>query len=86
MDGYLYKTDSNGNPNVFNVEHNSDDRWLNANNGNADNFWNPENRWVFARSKSFYFSPRFYRGEFCFCIFPSQPPSILPISLIFCDN
>ena len=73
MDGYLYKTDSNGNPNVFNVEHNSDDRWLNANNGNANNFWNPENRWVFVRRKSFCFSPRFLSGRVLFLDLPHPP-------------
>lgn len=62
----LYITDSNGNPNVFNVEHNSDEHWLNANNGNADNFWNPDNVWVFGRRKSIYFSPRFLAGRVLF--------------------
>ena len=44
-------TDSNGNPNVFDVEHSGVGRWLRAGDGHADHFWNPEDRWVFARSK-----------------------------------
>ncbi len=58
------KTDSNGNLNVFNVEHDNDERWLNGNNGNPDNFWNGNNRFVFVRRKSLHFSPTFM-GEFC---------------------
>ncbi len=42
--------DSDGNLNVFNVERNDDDRWLNTNIGHPDNTWNPENVWVFSRS------------------------------------
>lgn len=47
---FCTRTDSDGNLNVFNVEHNGDERWLNANNGNPDNEWNPEDVWVFSRS------------------------------------
>lgn len=43
--------DSDGNPNVFNVNRNDDGLWLNANNGRPDNEWNPENRFVFLRPR-----------------------------------
>ena len=85
MEGILYITDSNGNLNVFNVEHNDDGLWLNGNNGNPDNFWNGNNRWVFTRRNLLHFSP-ILLGEFCFCSWPFQPPSILPISSIFTDR
>lgn len=52
MEGALHTTDSNGNLNVFNVEHDKDERWLNANNGNPDNFWNADNRFVFVRPRN----------------------------------
>lgn len=56
--GILYKTDSDGNPNIFNVEHDDDGkRWLNGNWDNPDNFWNADNLWVFARRNLFRFSP-----------------------------
>lgn len=57
-DGSLYITDSDGDLNVFNVERNDDGKqWLNGNNGNPDNFWNGNNRWVFLRRNSLHFSP-----------------------------
>ena len=62
----LYITDSDGDLNVFNVEHDNDECWLNGNNGHPDNFWNGGNRWLFLRSKSVYFSPNLLLGEFCF--------------------
>lgn len=52
----LAKVDSDGDPNVFNVEHDSNGRWLNSNYGNPDNHWNSDNRWVFCRN-SFHYSP-----------------------------
>jgi hypothetical protein len=55
MDDALYIIDSDGNPNVFNVERNGSKLWLNANYGNPDNFWNADNRWVFARRNSLHF-------------------------------
>ena len=71
---------------MFNVKRNDDgELWLNTNNGNPDNVWNADNRFVFRRRKSFYFSPVF-AGEFCFTSCPFQPPSILPISSIFTDR
>ena len=40
-------TDSDDYLKVFNVEHDSSDRWLNSNYGKPDNAWYPDNRWVF---------------------------------------
>lgn len=65
MEDILYRTDSNGNLNVFNVERNDDGTWLNSNNGNPDNVWGAGDRFVFVRRKSFHFSPAI-AGEFCF--------------------
>lgn len=65
--GTLYSTDSDGNPNVFEVDNDNDERWLNSNYGNADNVWNADNQWVFVRPrKSHHFSLEL-SGEFCFC-------------------
>jgi hypothetical protein len=64
---------------VFNVEHDDNGLWLNSNNGHPDNFWNGNNRWVFVRPATGFVSPP-YLGEFCFVIWPFQPPNILPIS------
>ena len=84
MGGALYITDSVGNPNVFNVNHDDDDQWLNANNGHADNFWNADNRFAFVPRNSLQFSPNL--GEFFFCNWPIHPPSIRPISSIFKES
>ena len=48
-DGASHTTDRDGNLNIFNVEHDDDDLWLNGNNGHPDNFWNADNRFVFGR-------------------------------------
>ena len=46
------KTDSDGNPNVFNVERNDDGkRWLNTNWVNPNDQWNLDNRLVFRLRK-----------------------------------
>ena len=50
IEGGWHKTDRNGYPNVFNVEHNEDGLWLNGNNANPDNFYNADNVWVFGRN------------------------------------
>jgi|GEM_PF-2187074 len=62
-DGASHETDSDGNLKLFNLEHNDDGLWLNANNGNPDNQWNASNRWVFVRN-SVQVSPPM-GGEFC---------------------
>ncbi len=95
-DSILYVTDSNGNLNVFNVEHNDDGLWLNTNYANPDDYWNGDNRWVFRRRKSLHFSLNLVFGEFClsvgalaktdFTSCPFQPPSILPISSSGADS
>ena len=83
--GILYATDSDGNPNIFDVEHDDNGRWLNDNYGNPDNVWNGNNRFVFVRRKSLHFSPGF-PGEFRFESCPFQPPSIRPTSSIRSDS
>lgn len=82
-DGRMHVTDSDGNPNVFNVGRNDDGKQLlNANYANPDNRWNLGNEIVFRLRKSLHFSPApLGAGEFCFSNCPRQPPSILPISL-----
>ena len=80
-DGHRHVTDSDGDPNVFNLNRNDDSKqWLNANYANPDNQWNLEDEIVFLLRKSLYFSVGFLPAEFCFIICPFQPPSILPIS------
>ena len=58
-----YITDSDGDLNVFHVEHDNDELWLNGNNGHPDNFWNSDYRFVFVRRNYTRFSPDF-SGEF----------------------
>ena len=66
MGGMVYDTDSNGDLNVFDVEHDNDDRWLNTYNGHPDNLYNPDNRIVFVIPRqSLRFSPS-SDGEFTF--------------------
>lgn len=77
--------DSDGNLNVFNVERNEDGLWLNANNGNPTNFWNPENRWVFARRNFLHF-PADAGFSFTLLACRFHPPSIFPISLNFSES
>lgn len=78
---HIYKSDADGNPTLFNVNRNDSESWLNNDNGNPDNEWNGNNRFVFLSRKSFYFSSTFIGlEEFCFINCPFQPPNILPIS------
>jgi hypothetical protein len=65
LDGRLYKTDSDGNPNVFNVERNADGTWLNNNWANPTNEWNPDNGILFRLRKSS-LSARLQRAVFSF--------------------
>jgi len=48
-------TDRNGNPNVFNLNHNDNGFWLNNNIAKPDNKWNPENEFLFRLRKYFFF-------------------------------
>jgi len=75
--------DANGNPQALNLWSNDDKRKLNLNYCKLQNRWN--RNCVFARRNLFHFSP-YLLGEFCFCSWPYQPPSILPISSIFTDR
>lgn len=66
MEGTSYRTDSDGNLNIFNVEHDDDDLWLNANYGNPDNFYNGNNRFLFVLPRISLQSPAFIRRGFVF--------------------
>lgn len=55
--------DSDGNPNVLNVERNTDGLWLNSNWANPDNKWNPDNQFAFSLRKCFLYRS-FYRLRF----------------------
>ncbi len=80
QDGASYNTDSDGNPNVFNLERNSDGLWLNDNWAKPTNRWNPNNSFVF-RPESISF--RAHKARFFFSGLSKlflQPPNIVPIS------
>ena len=56
MDGVAHKNDSDGNPNVFNVNRNDDGKaWLNDNWAKPDNKWNTDNEIIFRLRKCFLF-------------------------------
>ena len=58
MDGLPYITDSDGDLNVFNVDHDDNEQWLNTNYGNPENLFNPDNRIVFGLPRNYLdFSP-----------------------------
>src|SRR3990167_5529671 len=46
-DGILHTTDSSGDPNVFNLNHNDDGLWLNDNWAKPDNKYNSNNKFAF---------------------------------------
>lgn len=74
--------DRDGNPNVFNLNHNGAKLELNANNAKPDNRWNADNKFVFLSRNFLCFSSDFYTGRVfvCAAICPCQPPSIFPTS------
>ncbi len=77
IDGALYITDSDGNLNVFNVECNDNGLWLNSNNGNPDNFWNGNNRWLFRLPRnSLHFLSRLPVGGVLFLKLSAPSPKI----------
>ena len=51
-DGTAYIIDRDGNPNVFNLNRNDDDLWLNTNNAKPANRWNADNKFVFRTRKN----------------------------------
>jgi hypothetical protein len=66
MDGALHIIDSDGWLNVFNLNRDKGGLWLDNDNGNPGNVWNPDNRFLFVRPrKSLYFSV--FLTEFLFC-------------------
>lgn len=52
--GRLTLADRNGNPSVFNLEHNDNGLWLNNNWTKPDNKWNLDNQFVFRLRQSFF--------------------------------
>lgn len=65
LEGTRHITDSDGNPNVFNVNRNDDGKpWLNTNWTKPDNEWNLDNELVFRLRNRVYFSPAL-AGGFC---------------------
>ena len=66
------RTDSDGNPNVFNLERNEDGLWLNNNWAKPDNTWNPDNKFAFRLRNCFLFPQLqglrfFFSGLFKLC-------------------
>ena len=55
QDGAAYKTDRDGNPDVFKLKHDENGLWLNDNWTKPENRWNPDNEFVFALRKSLLF-------------------------------
>lgn len=65
------RADSDGNPNVFNLERNDDGLWLNNNWAKPDNTWNPNNKFAF-RLRNYFLFPQLIGCGFSF---PSCPNS-----------
>ena len=64
MEGALYITDSNGNPNVLNANRNDDGQWVNTYWDNPDNRWNDNGAFVFPVAATLFISPSLWRGSF----------------------
>lgn len=65
MDGVPHNTDSDGNPNVFNLERNDDGLWLNNDWAKPDKDWNPDNKFVF-RLRNYFLFRDLYIAVFLF--------------------
>ena len=75
------KSDPDGNPNVFKLNRDGDDLWLNNNWANPENQWNSNNEFVFRTRKCLLF--RDYNARFFFWKMErlfSHPPNIFPTS------
>ncbi len=65
-----HNTDADGDPKVFDVNHDNDERWLNTNWTNPDNHWNGDKQVAFVRRKPLRFSLDFIaRESFCLSYF-----------------
>jgi hypothetical protein len=73
-DGTPCETDSDGNPNVFNVERNDDGSWLNNNWAKPDKKWNPNNKFVF-RLRNCFFSVVLLKSAAVFLPVEIIPPT-----------
>jgi len=80
--GVLYKTDSNGYPNLLGLNRNGNGRKLNAHYDNPGNRWNRKNGFAFLVQLISSFLSHLLR-EFCFVSCPDQPPRFLPTSSNF---
>ena len=67
MGGALCITDSNGNPNLFNVNRNDGEPWLNANNGRPDNRYDSNNHFAFVSASLLILPPDYFLAEVSFC-------------------
>lgn len=56
MEGVLYITDSDGNPNVLSANRNDDGQWVNANWDKPDNQWNDNGAFAFLVSANLFIS------------------------------
>ncbi len=83
-DGSLHNTDSNGNLNVFNVEHDENELWLNTNYFNPQNTWNLDYQFVFVLPRNYLRCSPSSTESFRKCL--SHPPSCRPISLSWLDK
>ena len=64
MEGALYITDSDGNPNVLNANRNDDGQWVNTYWDKLDNQWNDNGAFVFLVSAILFISPLLRQGSF----------------------
>ncbi len=86
IEDVLYITDSDGDPNVFNVNRNDSELWLNANHAHSGNLWNPDNLWAFCPPRNCFLSPVIYWQEFFLKVslfFQSIPQSFFLFLLSF---
>ena len=67
-------TDRNGNPNVFNLEHNDNGLWLNNNWAKPDNKWNLDNQFAFRLRQSFFSALNLNSAVFLIWIIQIVPP------------
>ena len=83
MGGILHNSD--GDPKLLNADRNDNGFWLNTNYDNPDNKWNRSNGFAFVVSQVFQKLPYLLIEEFCFTIYPNQPPSMRSTSSILSE-
>lgn len=83
------KIDSDGNPNVFNLNSNGEQLKLNANNAKPDMHWNSDNHWVFSARNYALFTRLDHKSRFFLSglsRFLYHAPSIRPASISILDK